>query len=107
MDQNQNNDLFDNNPPQQPNNDPNIAGGARVYPSGPAANEPVYTPPPGAQVYTQPPKKNNTIWIVLVVVVLLLCCCCLIGVGAWLWNNGDNLLNELDLSMRPLLTLLV
>jgi len=54
----------------------------------------------------QPPKKNNTVWIIVIVVVLLLCCCCLILVGTWLWNNGDSLINDLDLGMRPLLTLL-
>ena len=107
MDQNQNDNLFDNNQPQQPSEPTQIGGGARIYqtPPGGAPGEPVYTPPP---VYTPapPPKKNNTIWIVVIVVVLLLCCCCLIGVGGWLWTNGDQLLSDMDLSLLPMLNLL-
>jgi hypothetical protein len=111
MDQNQNNDLFDNDNPPPQSNEPNQTGsGARIYQTGPGAapSEPVYTPPPAQPAYNPPPppKKSNTVWIIAVVVVLLLCCCCLLAAGAWLWNNGDALLDQLDLSMRPLLSLL-
>jgi hypothetical protein len=38
-------------------------------------------------------KKDNKIWIIIAVVAVLLCCCCAasIGLGYWLWNNGDDL----------------
>ena len=110
MDQNQNDNLFDNNnQPSQPNEPTQIGGGARIYQTpGPVSSEPAYTPPPPpAYVPPAPPKKNNTPWIIAIVVILLLCCCCLIGAGVWLWNNGDAIMNEMDLSLRPLLALLV
>ena len=39
------------------------------------------------------PKKNRTGMIIAIVAVVL-CCCCLVslGLGYWLWNNGDQLL---------------
>ena len=51
------------------------------------------------------PKKDNKRTIIIVVVVLLLCCCCVVvggGVGMWLWNNGDALLEGTQL-LTPLL----
>lgn len=49
---------------------------------------PGFEPQPVAQ-----PKSNKTV-IIVVVVAVVLCCCCLVtaGLGAWLWNNGDQLL---------------
>lgn len=123
MDQNSNNNLFNfgdqqpeqpeqpqqpPQPPQQPvqpyntNDQPTVlsSGPAQVYNTPPSYQPveppppPVYTPPP-ASFGAQPPKKSNrTIWIVAIVVVLLLCCCCLIGAGVWLYNNGDQFIND-------------
>jgi len=59
-------------------------------------------PPMGAS--PEPPKKNNKTLIIILVVaaVLLLCCCC--GTAGWfLWENGDDILYELDLTMLPVL----
>ena len=38
------------------------------------------------------PKKNRT-GIIIAVVVIVSCCCCLVivGLGSWLWQNGDNM----------------
>jgi hypothetical protein len=50
-----------------------------------------------------PEKKNNkTLWIILAVVAAILLCCCLVVVlgGAWLWNNGDRLLDEWGSAVR-------
>jgi hypothetical protein len=61
-----------------------------------------YSSPP------QPPAQNNnrTI-IIIVVVVLLLCCCCFIaGLGYWLWNNGDELMRQIEQSTSALPSLL-
>ena len=44
----------------------------------------------------QPEKNNSKTVIIVVAVVVLLCCCCVaVGGGAWLWNNGDAMLNGL------------
>ena len=53
----------------------------------------------GTPIYTgEPPKKKNTtLIIVLVVLFVLLCCCCLAVTGTWLWNNGDAIMEELEL----------
>ena len=42
------------------------------------------------------PKKNNTTMIIIVVVLVILCCCCVVFSGglAWLWNNGDALIEQ-------------
>ena len=41
-------------------------------------------------------KKDKKIWIIVAVVALILLCCCVIvfSGGVWLWNNGDQLLDE-------------
>jgi hypothetical protein len=41
-------------------------------------------------------KDNKTIWIIVAVVAVILLCCCLVIVlgGVWLWNNGDQLLED-------------
>lgn len=47
---------------------------------------------------SEAPKNNRqTIIIVVVIVALLLCCCCA-GLGAVLWNYGDQIVESLDLS---------
>lgn len=51
---------------------------------------PVYTP-------EEPKKKSNTVLIIVIVVLIVLCCCCVFagGIGWWLWNNGDALLEQM------------
>ena len=41
-------------------------------------------------------QSKSKIWIILaVVLVVLLCCCCFVAFGGgWLWNNGDQLIEE-------------
>lgn len=41
-------------------------------------------------------KKDKKVWIIVAVVVfILLCCCVIVFSGAvWLWNNGDQMLDE-------------
>ncbi len=61
-------------------------------------------PPPAAPI---PPAKSGgsntsrTVWIILAVVLVVLCCCCLLalGIGTWLWNNGDSILNRFSSSL--------
>jgi flagellar basal body-associated protein FliL len=54
----------------------------------------------------EPKKNNTTLWIIIIVVVLVLCCCCVVfgGAFAWLWFNGDSLLQ--DLGVQQLLYLI-
>ncbi len=49
-----------------------------------------------------PPKKNNTVRIIVAVVVVLLCCCCVVAAGVWLYNNGDQFLNDFPSSLIPM-----
>jgi len=56
---------------------------------------------PGAPGYpVQPPPAqsggNRTIIIVIVVVLLLCCCCAAAGLGYWLWQNGDELMRQIN-----------
>ncbi|MCJ7530556.1 MAG: hypothetical protein MUO64_05930, partial [Anaerolineales bacterium] len=48
--------------------------------------------------YAAPPSgggnKSRTMTIVIVVLVVLVCCCCLGSVGAYLWYNGDSLMQQ-------------
>lgn len=126
MDQNQNNNLFnfDNQPPQEPPQpaEPAItSGGAQVYdmppgqqpveppsfnppPSFTTPPPPTYNPPPSTA--TQPPKSNRTIWIVVIVAVVLLCCCCVVLAGVWLYNNGDQILQQYGAFVPGLLSML-
>lgn len=54
-------------------------------------SEPIGTPMPEA------PKKNNT-WLIVGIVVIVLCCCCLaVGLGGWFY--GDQILQQLGLSV--------
>ena len=114
MDQNQNNNLFnfDNQPPQEPQqpqpgpDEPTIiSGGAQVYDMPPSQRPvepppPAFTPPPPTYnpppptTGAQPPKSNRTIWIIAIVAVVLLCCCCLGSAAVWLWNNGDQFIEQ-------------
>lgn len=54
------------------------------------------TPPPAGKSNT-----NRTIWIIVIVVLVLLCICCLLaaGIGVWLYNNGDAILNQFSALM--------
>ena len=67
--------------------------------------EPVDVPPVSAPPPSAPPgeKKSNTglIIAIVVAVVLLLCCCCSVA-GIFLWNNGDQILNNLGMSLLPI-----
>lgn len=49
----------------------------------------------------EPGNNTRRIVIIVAVVLAILCCCCVAGgYGVvWLWNNGDRLLQDLDLSM--------
>ncbi len=108
--------------PQPPETGPGeptiISGGAQVYnipgqqpveppPYVPPSQQPVepppyvpptppppYTPPPGTAA--QPPRSSRNIWIIMIVVLVLLCCCCLAIIAVWLWNNGDQILNQFN-----------
>jgi len=54
-------------------------------------------PPP-----IQQPKKSNKTLIIILVVVLVLCCICLplISGAVWLWNNGDQFINEFSMGSQ-------
>ncbi len=54
--------------------------------------QPTATP----SVVEQPKKNNKTLIIVIVAVILVLLLCCCIGAGIWLWNNGDQLIQEMS-----------
>jgi hypothetical protein len=47
-------------------------------------------------------QSKNYLWIIIaVVVVVLLCCCCFTAIGGkWLWDNGDQLLEDLGLAFE-------
>ena len=42
------------------------------------------------------PKNNKKTLIIGAVVFGLLCCCCALIAGVWLWNNGDQLIQQLS-----------
>jgi hypothetical protein len=49
-------------------------------------------------------KKSNKTWIIILVVVVVLCCLCsCIGIGSYLWTNGDSLLQQLQMQQGSLL----
>ncbi len=50
-------------------------------------------------VVEQPKKNNKTLIIVIVAVILFLLLCCCIAAGIWLWNNGDQLIQEMSAVM--------
>jgi hypothetical protein len=61
-------------------------------------NEPTSTPAPD-----QPQPKSNQGMIIAIVVVVVLCCCCASAAGGWyLWNNGDQMLQDLGRLAGPL-----
>ena len=47
-------------------------------------------------------QSKSRIWIIVaVVVVILLCCCCFTAIGGnWLWNNGDQLIDEMSMAFQ-------
>jgi hypothetical protein len=52
-------------------------------------------------------KKSNKTWIIVVVVLLVLCCLCsCAAIGVYLWNNGDQIMNEMQIQTGMLLPLL-
>jgi hypothetical protein len=52
-------------------------------------------------------KKSSKTWIIVLVVVIALCCLCsCLGVGLYLWNNGDQIMNEIQIESGLLLPLL-
>jgi hypothetical protein len=57
----------------------------------------------------EPEKKDNkVIWIIVAVIAVILLCCCLVIVlgGAWLWNNGDQLIEDWS-TLNPLISQLI
>ena len=59
-------------------------------------------PPADYSYPVEPEKKNNkTLIIILIVAAVLLLCCCCGGVVWFLWNNGDDIMQELG-AMLPL-----
>ncbi len=42
------------------------------------------------------PKKSSKTWLIILIVVLVLCCCCAVvgGLGYYLYNNGDALMQD-------------
>lgn len=51
-------------------------------------------------------KQRNMIIAVVVVVVLLCCCCISAGLGYYLWENGDALMEGLNGSLPALQALI-
>lgn len=52
-------------------------------------------------------KKSSKTWIIVLVVVLVLCCLCTcVSAGIYLWNNGDQIMNEMQIETSMLLPLL-
>ena len=53
----------------------------------------------GTPIAPEEGQSKNRIWIIVVVIVIvLLCCCCFTALGGnWLWNNGDQLIEDLGL----------
>ena len=49
-----------------------------------------------------PQKKSSSRWIIIVIVVVVVCCLCaaLVGAGWWLWENGDELLEDWGLTYQ-------
>lgn len=59
-------------------------------------------PPP----IPQGAKKSNKTWIIVLVVVLVLCCLCTcVAIAAYLYNNGDQIMNEIQMQSGMLLPL--
>jgi hypothetical protein len=57
----------------------------------------------GTPISEDEPKNNTRRNVIIVVVVLVVLCCCCVAGGygvVWLWNNGDRLLQDLDLSLQ-------
>jgi hypothetical protein len=57
---------------------------------------------PGAPGYAAPPPAkgggNKTIIIVVVVLLVLCCCCALAGAGIYLYQNGDEIMRQINQS---------
>jgi hypothetical protein len=50
-------------------------------------------------------RRRNMIIAVVAGAVLLCCCCFILIAGVWLWNNGDQLLRQLQ-GLAPAITTL-
>ncbi len=106
-------------PPAEPNEPQPVNQTGPMYgmPTPPPPSyEPMPTPPPppspppmpGGTMSAPPEKKSNkTLLIVLAVVVLLILCCCCAGAGVWLWNNGDQLLQQFSSVFSTALTMVL
>jgi hypothetical protein len=59
---------------------------------------------PGAPGYAAPPPAkgggNKTVIIVVVVLLVLCCCCALAGAGIYLYQNGDELMRQINSSSQ-------
>jgi uncharacterized membrane protein len=57
---------------------------------------------------TSSDNNNRNIWIIVsIVAVILLCCCCItVFGGVWLWNNGDQLIQDFSFVLPDVFALL-
>jgi hypothetical protein len=82
-------------PPPVP---PVSAPGSFTEPESPNLPPPV---PGGA-------KKSSKTWIIVLVIVIILCCLCsCAAAGIYLWNNGDQIMNEMNIETSLVLPFLV
>jgi hypothetical protein len=49
--------------------------------------------------FQEPRRTNRSIVITIIVLIVLCCCCAAILAGYWLWNNGDQLLEQLNIQV--------
>jgi hypothetical protein len=57
--------------------------------------------PGGAGYAAPPPAKgggNKTVIIVVVVLLVLCCCCALVGASIYLYQNGDEIMRQINSS---------
>ncbi len=47
-------------------------------------------------VVESPKKNNKTVIIIIVVIALVILLCCCIAFLIWLWNNGDQLIEQIS-----------
>jgi hypothetical protein len=87
-------------PPESPINPPPPIPDD-VPPPSPAYSEiqPVRPPEPPAPL---PPAKpaggHRNTWIIVIIILVVLCCCCVVigGVGYYLYQNGDQIMQNMQ-----------
>jgi len=83
--------------PAQPPVPPVSAPGSFSEPESPNLPPPM---PQGA-------KKSSKTWIIVLVVAIVLCCLCsCAAAGIYLWNNGDQIMNEMQIETSLVLPFL-